>query len=264
MKRITLRLLLFYTLVLAACASAPTQLTPTESPTRTPEAEVPTAPPVPTTAATPTSLPRPTALPETVSLVFTDDLGRTIELAGPAQAIAVTMVEWTGPGLQVQVVPWTRINDAASAAAFADAIIAAPRSLFGGGTSISGAVDYTMTLWRRSPYHGARRVIDISGDGSNNRGRPASLARDDALRAGVSINGLPILALDPLLDRYYETNVIGGPGDGDRFAAGQGAPEIVGRDVIGGPRAFVIAADSYNTFAAAIRRKLILEISMND
>ena len=160
--------------------------------------------------------------------------------SGPAQAIAVTMVEWTGPGLQVQVVPWTRINDAASAAAFADAIIAAPRSLFGGGTSISGAVDYTMTLWRRSPYHGARRVIDISGDGSNNRGRPASLARDDALRAGVSINGLPILALDPLLDRYYETNVIGGP------------------------RAFVIAADSYNTFAAAIRRKLILEISMND
>jgi hypothetical protein len=158
--------------------------------------------------------------------------------SGPAQAIAVTMVEWTGPRLQVQVVPWTRINNVASAAAFADAIIAAPRSLFGGGTSISGAIDYAMTLWRHSPYHGARRVIDISGDGSNNRGRPASLARDDALRAGVSINGLPILALDPLLDRYYEANVIGGP------------------------RAFVIAAESYNTFAAAIRRKLILEISM--
>jgi hypothetical protein len=134
--------------------------------------------------------------------------------SGPAQAIAVTMVEWTGPRLQVQVVPWTRINDVASAAAFADAIIAAPRSLFGGGTSISGDIDYAMTLWRHSPYHGARRVIDISGDGSNNR-------------------GLPILALDPLLDRYYEANVIGGP------------------------RAFVIAAESYNTFAAAIRRKLI-------
>jgi Protein of unknown function (DUF1194) len=159
--------------------------------------------------------------------------------SGPAQAISVTMVQWTGPELQVQVVPWTRINDATSAAAFADAIIAAPRSLFGGGTSISGAIDYAMTLWRQSPYHGPRRVIDISGDGSNNRGRPASLARDDALRAGVSINGLPILALDPLLDRYYENNVIGGP------------------------RAFVIAAQSYATFAAAIRRKLIIEISMN-
>jgi Protein of unknown function (DUF1194) len=159
--------------------------------------------------------------------------------SGPAQAISVTMVQWTGPELQVQVVPWTRISDATSAAAFADAIIAAPRSLFGGGTSISGAIDYAMTLWRQSPYHGPRRVIDISGDGPNNRGRPASLARDDALRAGVSINGLPILALDPLLDRYYENNVIGGP------------------------RAFVIAAQSYATFAAAIRRKLIIEISMN-
>jgi hypothetical protein len=160
--------------------------------------------------------------------------------SGPAQAITVTMVQWTGPGLQVQAVPWTRIHDAASAAAFADAIIAAPRSLFGGGTSISGAIDYAMTLWRQSPYHGARRVIDISGDGANNRGRPVLPARNEAVRAGVTINGLPILALDPLLDRYYEYNVIGGP------------------------RAFVIAAQNYNTFAAAIRRKLILEISMND
>ncbi len=158
--------------------------------------------------------------------------------SGPAGAIAVTMVQWTGPALQVHAVPWMRIHDAASAAAFADAILAAPRSLFGGGTSISGAIDYAMTLWRQSPYQGARRVIDISGDGANNRGRPASLARDEALRAGVSINGLPILALDPLLDRYYENNVIGGPG------------------------AFIIAAQSYDTFAAAIRRKLILEISM--
>jgi Protein of unknown function (DUF1194) len=159
--------------------------------------------------------------------------------SGPAQAIAVTMVEWTGPGLHVPVVPWTRIHDAASAAKFADAITAAPRSLFGGGTSISGAIDYAMTLWRQNPYRGARRVIDISGDGANNRGRPASLARDEAVRAGVSINGLPIVALDPSLDRYYESNVIGGPG------------------------AFLIAAQSYETFAAAIRRKLILEISMN-
>jgi hypothetical protein len=160
--------------------------------------------------------------------------------SGPAQAISVTMVEWTGPELQNQVVPWMRIHDAASAAAFANAIMAAPRSLFGGGTSISGAIDYAMTLWRQSPHHGPRRVIDISGDGANNRGRPASLARDEAVRAGVGINGLPIVALDPFLDRYYEANVIGGPS------------------------AFVIAAQSYDTFAAAIRRKLILEISMND
>jgi len=160
--------------------------------------------------------------------------------SGPAQAIAVTMVQWTGPALQVQVVPWTRIGDAESAAALADLIAAAPRHLFGGGTSISGAIDYAMTLWQLSPYRGERRVIDISGDGANNRGRPAAEARDEAVRAGVAINGLPILSLEPDLDRYYENNVIGGPG------------------------AFVVAATSYNNFADAILKKLIHEIAARD
>ena len=160
--------------------------------------------------------------------------------SGATQAIAVTMVQWTGPALQVQVVPWTRIGDAESAAALADLIAAAPRRLFGGGTSISGAIDYAMTLWQLSPYRGERRVIDISGDGANNRGRPAAEARDEAVRAGVAINGLPILSLEPELDRYYEDNVIGGPG------------------------AFVVAATSYDNFADAILKKLIHEIAARD
>jgi Protein of unknown function (DUF1194) len=159
--------------------------------------------------------------------------------SGPTQAIAVTMVQWTGPALQIQVVPWTRIGDVDSAEGFANAILAAPRQLFGGGTSISGAIDYAMTLWRQNPDQALRRVIDISGDGANNRGRPAADARDEAVRAGVGINGLPILSLDPGLDFYYQSNVIGGPG------------------------AFVVAAQNYDTFAAAILRKLITEISMN-
>lgn len=160
--------------------------------------------------------------------------------SGPSRAISVTMVQWTGPALQIQVVPWTRIGDEESATALADAIAAGPRRLFGGGTSISGAVDYAMTLWRTSPYQGTRRVIDVSGDGANNRGRPAALARDEAVREGVAINGLPILALEPDLDRYYEDNVIGGPG------------------------AFVIAAQSYDVFADAILKKMITEIAIND
>ncbi len=157
--------------------------------------------------------------------------------SGPSQAIAVTVVQWTGPALQVQVVPWMRIGDEPSAAAFADAVAAAPRQLFRGGTSISGAIDYAMTLWRESPYRGARRVIDVSGDGANNRGRPASQARDDAVREGVAINGLPILALEPGLDKYYQDNVIGGTG------------------------AFVVAAQAYDNFADAILKKLITEIA---
>ncbi len=159
--------------------------------------------------------------------------------SGATQAIAVTMVQWTGPPLQVQVLPWTRISDDASAEAFAAAIEATPRRLFGGGTSISGAIDYAMTLFPESQYRGTRRVIDVSGDGANTSGRPVTLARDEAVRAGVVINGLPILAIEPDLDRYYFDDVIGGPGS------------------------FMIAAKNYDTFAEAILKKLISEIAAN-
>ena len=157
--------------------------------------------------------------------------------SGPAGAVAVIMVQWTGPALQVTAVPWTKISDAASANAFADAIARAPRALFSGGTSISGAIDTSMALLFDNPYRAARRVIDISGDGANNRGRSVNQARDEAIAKGVGINGLPILAIEPNLDSYYKDNVIGGPG------------------------AFMIAARDYETFADAILKKLIAEIA---
>ncbi len=153
------------------------------------------------------------------------------------QSIAVTMMQWTGPRLHVQVVGWMLIKDEATADAFAAAIEAAPRQLFGGGTSISGAIDYSRVLLAQDSFRPARRVIDISGDGSNNSGRSVTQARDEAVHDGIGINGLPIVAIEPDLDRYYYDNVIGGPG------------------------AFVIAAESYDTFAEAILKKLISEIA---
>ena len=155
-------------------------------------------------------------------------------------SIAVTMVQWTGPRLHVVAVDWTLIKDEASASAFAAAVEAAPRQLFGGGTSISGAIDYSRLLLTQSPFHGARRVIDISGDGANNSGRAVTQARDEAVRDGVGINGLPILTLEPYLDRYYYDNVIGGPG------------------------AFMIPAENYDAFADAILKKLITEIAATE
>ena len=153
------------------------------------------------------------------------------------QSIAVTMMQWTGPELHVQTVDWTLAKDGASVNALADAIEGSKRQLFGGGTSISGAIDYSRILLTASPFLGIRRVIDISGDGANNRGRAVTLARDEAVRDGISINGLPILSLEPDLDRYYYDNVIGGPG------------------------AFMVPARNYDTFADAILKKLITEIA---
>jgi Protein of unknown function (DUF1194) len=153
------------------------------------------------------------------------------------QAIAVTMMQWTGPRLHVVVADWTLINDKTSAEAFAAAIEAAPRQLFGGGTSISGAIDYSRVLLAGNPLRATRRVIDISGDGSNNSGRSVTQARDEAVAEGIGINGLPILTVEPGLDHYYYDNVIGGPGS------------------------FMIPAENYDTFADAILKKLINEIA---
>src|SRR5262249_58050646 len=86
-----------------------------------------------------------------------------------------------------------------------------PRQVFGGGTSISGAIDYGRLLLLQTPFAPTRRIIDVSGDGSNNSGRPVTLARDDAARDGIGVNGLPILSIEPGLDRYYRDYVIGGP-----------------------------------------------------
>ncbi len=152
------------------------------------------------------------------------------------QSIAVTMMQWTGPELHVQTVDWTLVKDETSVDALADAIETSKRQLFGGGTSISGAIDYSRVLLTAGPFLGLRRVIDISGDGANNRGRAVTSARDDAVADGIGINGLPILSLEPDLDRYYYDYVIGGPG------------------------AFMVPAKNYDTFADAILKKLISEI----
>jgi hypothetical protein len=157
--------------------------------------------------------------------------------SGPLQAIAVTMFQWTGPSLQARILDWTVIADAADADRVATIVATTPRQLFGGGTSLSGAIDYALRLFPDSPFAGERRVIDVSGDGANNVGRPAGYARDAAVAAGIVINGLPILALEPNLDAYYRDNVIGGPG------------------------AFVVAVDSFENFGDAILGKLISEIA---
>ncbi|KAB2848424.1 MAG: DUF1194 domain-containing protein [Hyphomicrobiaceae bacterium] len=158
--------------------------------------------------------------------------------SGRSAAIMVTMTQWTGPETQIQVIPWRRIDSEDSARAFAAEIDGINRRLFGGGTSISGAIDHAVKLLEAAPFRASRRVIDVSGDGSNNRGRHPSAARDEAVDLGIAINGLPILELEPLLDKYYTDNVVGGPG------------------------AFMIVAKTFEQFEDAIRRKLILEIGL--
>src|SRR3546814_16793995 len=60
-------------------------------------------------------------------------------------------------------------------------------------TSISAAIDVATMLFDGNGFEGTRQVIDMSGDGYNNSGRPVTAARDAAGVRGIPINGLPIL-----------------------------------------------------------------------
>src|SRR5262249_50629170 len=164
----------------------------------------------------------------------------------PHGQIAVAFMEWAGADFQRVVIPWTVISDAESGQLFAEQLLREPRSFYG-WTSISGAIDFSVRMFEAMPNQPQRRVIDVSGDGVNNSGRPAAAARDAALQRGIAINGLVIMndnpnpgyggAFQPALDQFYRDNVIGGPG------------------------AFVVAIDDFESFAYAILNKLIREIS---
>src|SRR5208282_6440637 len=128
---------------------------------------------------------------------------------GTTGTIAVCFVEWSGAGEQMVVADWAVIHDDEDADALAAAILAAPRS-FVGRTSISGAIDFAMERFTAAKPHSNRRIIDISGDGTNNSGRPVTEARDQALAEGVTINGLAIINDRPNPGYAFHTQPPGG------------------------------------------------------
>ena len=158
--------------------------------------------------------------------------------------ISVTYVEWAGANDQKVVLPWRVIDGAATAQAVADEIGRQPtRRAY--RTSISGGLLFAATLFEESGYRGIRRVIDVSGDGTNNQGQLVTVARDEVLARGITINGLPIMLKQPApgsidiedLDIYYEDCVVGGPA------------------------AFVIPIREREKFKEAVRTKLVLEVA---
>jgi Protein of unknown function (DUF1194) len=168
--------------------------------------------------------------------------------SGRAGRIGLSFVEWSGLTSQRVVIDWTAISDAESAKSFADRLLEAPRS-FADRTSISGAIEFAMAHLARAPFESARHTIDVSGDGTNNSGRDVTQARDEAVAQGVTINGLVILSETPLAWNPDHTNPAGGL-------------ENYYRDnVIGGPGAFVLAAQGFNSFGQAIIKKMIAEVA---
>jgi hypothetical protein len=167
---------------------------------------------------------------------------------GTTGTIAICFVEWSGAGEQTVVADWTVIRDEEDAGGFAAAILAAPRS-FIGRTSISGAVDFAMERFAAAEPRANRHIIDISGDGTNNSGRPVTDARDEAIGKGVTINGLAIVNDKPNPGYAFHTQPPGG------------LPEWYRQNVIGGPGAFLRVVEDFHSFADAMTNKLVSEIA---
>jgi Protein of unknown function (DUF1194) len=168
--------------------------------------------------------------------------------SGPHQKIAICFVEWSGFGAQKLVIDWNVVDGPESARRFGDQVVEAPRS-FADRTSISGGIDFAARQFPRSPYEAPRHTIDVSGDGTNNAGRDAPLARDEALAKGIVINGLVILS-----DRQV-------PWNAEHTNPPGGLEKYYHDNVIGGPGSFVMAAEDFNSFGKAIIKKMIAEIA---
>ena len=160
--------------------------------------------------------------------------------------IAVTYVEWGTATAQDVVVPWTVIDGPVSAAHFAQALRVAPRRAFG-RNALGSAIAKGQALIEGNAIEGHRNVIDLSADSANSwSGVPLALARERALAAGITLNGLAVLC---------------------RAAACSGRPNSYDLEaafaerIIGGPASFVVTAEDPASFADAVRRKLLLEIA---
>jgi hypothetical protein len=165
---------------------------------------------------------------------------------GPLGVIAVAMVDWSGYRNYSVVIDWTFVKDKASAAALAERIRKTGVTL-GERTSISNAIERSIELLNGSDKEisATRRVVDVSGDGPNNDGVSMQQVHDATANNGIIVNGLPIMDENsdgyfPDLDRYYAACVVAGKGS------------------------FQIVVHSYKDFEAAMRRKLVFEVSQNE
>src|SRR5579872_4469584 len=169
--------------------------------------------------------------------------------AGARGAIALCYVEWSGPDEQRVIAPWTVIRDGESAASFAALVESAPRA-FVGTTSLSAAIQYAAERFAESGVEADRRVIDISGDGTNNSGRAIRDARDAVVKEGIIINGLAIINDHPA------------PGFAAHTQPPEGLPAYFSANVIGGPGSFLRVMEDFAAFGEAMTSKLVGEIAL--
>ncbi len=172
-----------------------------------------------------------------LAAAFGDPVVREAVRRGGSKGIAVAVVQWAGGRDQAVAVDWTHLRDDAGLDDFASRIAAMPRMFVGGDTWLGRAVRFSAAAVLGNRFRAPRQVIDLSGDGGAETIGLTKQARDEAIAAGLVVNGLAIETDYPGLLEFFRSNLIGGPG------------------------AFALRAADYDDFAAAMRQKLIREIA---
>ncbi|MEM1038923.1 MAG: DUF1194 domain-containing protein [Pseudomonadota bacterium] len=165
-----------------------------------------------------------------------------IETLG-VSGMAVAVVAWAGQGQQRVVAGWSFVDGSSSSNRFADRIAAFQRP-FNGFTDIAGALRFSTGSVLSNAFDGAKKKIDVSGDGTSDFDDPG-LARDQAVASGITVNGLAIHAEE------YDLGTLARIDLQQHFT----------QQVIGGEGAFFMEVESFEDFATAIRRKLVREIA---
>jgi hypothetical protein len=156
--------------------------------------------------------------------------------ASARRGIAVSVIQWANQANQRVSVEWTLVRGETDALWLAARIESMPRLIDGGHTALGSALAFGLQELESNRFAGVRHVIDLSGDGRTNDGRPLHAVREEVIEHGITINGLAILNELPLLDDYFRDHLIGGAG------------------------AFFMVAQDYTDFAQAMIHKLVREI----
>jgi hypothetical protein len=158
-------------------------------------------------------------------------------IGGPFGASLAAVLLWSGAEAQAVMIDWTRLSTEAEVTAFAQAVEDVPRTVRPGETAIGEALIAALKLLVHAPAPSMRQVVDVAGDGRSNDGIAPGPVRDRMAAAGITINGLCVLHDEPDLLESYIAEVIGGPG------------------------AFALTCQDYESFAEAMARKLTREVA---
>ncbi|MGI9403161.1 MAG: DUF1194 domain-containing protein [Hyphomicrobium sp.] len=176
-------------------------------------------------------------------------------VGGAKGGILFSMVTWADrPKVTL---PWTRITNAAEARATAAHVRNLPRQ--DGEFTCMSRMMRTVSdkIVPQVPAPAAKIVLDVSGDGPDNCNakEPIDAVRDELVKWGVTVNGLPIL------ENAQEQSSAPVESYLPQERSASSLEEWYRDNVKGGPGSFVLPANGYKDFGRAIRQKFVLEIS---